>query len=406
MSKNETEKSNSKKPNFNNLGRLFSKRNDNITSVAPSGIKFKNIISKGFPKGWELDLAKQYITQGVSVVPITAGIEHPSKNWNTFDWRKVDLAEHFTAGCGVGGHTGKRSDDLIDVDADWPEARKIAAAILHDLPSFGRVSTPESHRICYLAEGEELNLEKYFLTKVEAAQLYSYDPKASHAGMIIELRGSNQSMRLPGSIHVKSGERIKWTKGDIPENFARAKATRYTVAELKKKAGLIAALSIFVRNCPGDGGRHDFYLALAGALFNAGYSEGDIEKYGLLVYNLTGENERDIENGIEYATKSTLNKSVDPDKELAGLPKLCELCGLTKLENKLRTWLNPESGKKKKENNYKPSIKVLDQETATQTLGDVELRNMKYAWAGYIPNGEFTLLAGDPKKGKSLVLAK
>ena len=128
----------------------------------------------------------------------------------------------------------------MDIDLDCPEARQLADVFLPRTDSvFGRRSNPKSHRL-------------YISDICETSQF-----KTPNGKMIVEVRFTGAQTIFPPSQH-PSGERIRWESNGEP---AQIDPDEIVAAVRKVAAGALIAM-----NWPAEGGRHDFALALAGAL--------------------------------------------------------------------------------------------------------------------------------------------
>ena len=57
-----------------------------------------------------------------------------------------ELTRKFGVTNNLGIALGERSGGLVDLDFDWSEAARVAEFVCPDLPSFGRATSPRSHR--------------------------------------------------------------------------------------------------------------------------------------------------------------------------------------------------------------------------------------------------------------------
>ena len=64
-------------------------------------------------------------------------------------WAEAEIDRQFSDTSNVGIALGARSSDLVDIDFDCSEAAQFGRILLPSLPSFGRRSSPESHRVLH-----------------------------------------------------------------------------------------------------------------------------------------------------------------------------------------------------------------------------------------------------------------
>ncbi|MEO9296957.1 bifunctional DNA primase/polymerase [Devosia alba] len=266
--------------------------------------------------------AAQYYWQlGWEPLPLPANQKKPQRNWKTpMVWTNDDISRKFSPVGNVGLALGERSGGLIDIDFDWSEAAQIGRELLSDLPSFGRVGSPYSHRF---ARGKLTKGVVHFQIPKVAAHLFDGERL-----MVLELRGDGHQTMVPPSLH-PSGERVRWHNGPgtIPEINGN---------DLERRAGQVAFMALILRAYPRSAGyRDDVCLALTGTLLRAGIDEGEIDRLVELVANLAGDDEAAKRGGKAAASRAKL----DAQEEVWGLPKLCELLGISEMEPTLRKWL-------------------------------------------------------------------
>jgi hypothetical protein len=146
------------------------------------------------------DTARAYISRGWTVVPIPAGRKGPAEEgWQHLRISLDGVAQHFSAGCNIGGILGQAAGELVDVDLDCPEALALADQYLPPTQAiFGRRAKPKSHQL-YIAPG--------------AAFETFADPLGASKNMLLELRaagrdGGAHQILLPPS--VADRERREW----------------------------------------------------------------------------------------------------------------------------------------------------------------------------------------------------
>lgn len=154
----------------------------------------------------------------------------------------------------------------VDIDIDSNEALSIASEFLPETGLiFGRKSNPESRR--FYRASEPLKSRRF------------QDPILGNDGKhdsIVEIRAlkSDGSVGLqtvvPPSVHKETGERIRFEPG-----YNKAAST-VDAAFLTTAVARLAATALLARHWPGEGSRHDAFLALAGTLVCAGWGREDI----------------------------------------------------------------------------------------------------------------------------------
>ena len=243
-----------------------------------------------------------YIRNGLSVVPLPPRRKAPPpKGWKERSFTADDF--------GRADNVALRHDDgLCDVDLDWPEARGLAYRVLQELACFGRASAWPSH---VLYRCRELRRT----TKFTLPATVKDDPRfaaAQHSMVVMEARVGQATM-VPPSIH-PSGESLEWIEPDIIDISAEA---------LQQRCGLLAFLSVVQRCYPGEGARHDVGIALSGALVRAGHDGEEANWLTRLVAERAGDGEAEARGDGNGAVEKLV-----AGKEVAGLPRLCDLLGL------------------------------------------------------------------------------
>jgi Bifunctional DNA primase/polymerase, N-terminal len=250
--------------------------------------------------GWEVSA---YLDAGFKVVPLPFRSKAPKvKGWKdrTFvlaDFRPdANVALRLDAG-------------LTDIDFDWHEARDLGPAILPETAHFGRVSSDPGHAL-YTCAGLDKSIKYALPASVSEDQRFA---GRDHALVVLEVR-VDQSLMVPPSIH-PSGEQLRWgPTQDVLEIDA---------ADLQRRCGLVAVLSVVARCYPASGARNDVGIALSGALVRAGYSADEADAHTRWLAGYAGDEEADQRGAGHNAAKR-----IAEGKDVAGLPKLCELLGL------------------------------------------------------------------------------
>jgi putative DNA primase/helicase len=176
------------------------------------------------------------------------------KSWQNV--RGSILAEEIRDNVGI----SLEPSGLTDIDIDCAEAGELSPFFLPPTASFGRLSKPRSHHIY---EG---------VTKSR-----KYNSPAEGKGCLIEIRCTGSQTVFPPSIHT-SGESIEWQSEDEIQPVP---------ADIEDRVASIAAASLLVRHAPGVGARHDFALALGGALARMDWNEDEIEAFVKPVFSVS-----------------------------------------------------------------------------------------------------------------------
>lgn len=278
-------------------------------------------------------------------------------------WQKrAEPDTDFGNGENVGVVLGARSGGLVDVDLDSQESIHTARLLLHDLPSFGRPSSRESHRIAVCndlpAEAKTIRL--------------SYEGSSD---VLIELRATGGQTVFPPSIHEGTGELIQWTEDRFPEAIPEI---GWLI--LKFKVGLIAFLAIVERNYPrSSGNRDDVSLALAGALLNMGVEIALADDLIVGIASRCGDDEAE-----QRAKARQTHDKRAAGEPVVGLPRLCELLGLD--VGKISKLL-AQTGVTAKEVTTQQSIFVSDCAEAAEKFVELERPTLMHLSGDYFAFG-------------------
>jgi P4 family phage/plasmid primase-like protien len=188
--------------------------------------------------------AKQYMAAGLSPIPVPVGEKNPNRNgWQNERHDSEDVEHLWNNGQGVGILWGEPSDDLIDIDCDWPESEIAARYILPRKRTFGRPSSPESHYLVRIV-GE--------LPKTRRFKI----PGEGDDNCVVELLSTGTQSLVPPSLHSESGERRQW--------YRQEPAPEMSGDEARDAADDVATAAFIARNWPGKGARHEYALAATG----------------------------------------------------------------------------------------------------------------------------------------------
>ena len=237
------------------------------------------------------------------IIPCKKGLPEISK------WSSKDLSitkeewKNSYKGCEI----ALRLDHDVDLDIDNSIAKRFVNKYIKYCGAIsGRPSNPTSH---YWFKGQ-LNKTVFSLPK----ELEKYYKNFPHGATLCEIRsGSNFYTIVPGSLHSKVHEHVRWEKyegikeypGDLDLDL--------------RKIALSTALCILYAS---KGSRDEYCTAIAGVLLShTKWSVSDIDEF---VYNIAvASNDDECE---ERKFKGTTGKK---SKRKFGIPKLSELIGCT-----------------------------------------------------------------------------
>lgn len=241
------------------------------------------------------------------------------------DWPTLKREAHdFQPGDNVGVRFGPQSGGLVDVDLDYPTARKLVGSPvfgLDHLVEFGRNSLParqRGHRLAIVPDGPGQSRVFGIRSKGPAALL-----KARGLGLtVVEIRGSHGSQTaVPPSViraEGKKPDRLVWTNplSELPE---------MSWAELNRRVGLLAFAALAAAIYPTDPGDRDgFCAALYGALLEAGATFADAQHMVDEVARVDGD-------------ASSRDLAFEHDGE--GLTEFLAIAELGSLDRVVRRWL-------------------------------------------------------------------
>jgi hypothetical protein len=259
-------------------------------------------------------VARNWIKRGVAPVPIAPRGKKPvgGKGWNTLRVKEEDVDQFFYRGYNVGGLWGLPSDWVVDIDLDTAESAKAASKIFPETFIYGRNSAPGSH---YLFRSEGAETRKFQIPEI---------------GMLVELRSTGSQSVLPPSIH-PSGEHYKI--------YHDVDFTPINRARLLLYCRMVAAAAVFAKYWPEEGSRHDYIVAVSGALLWSNWQQDPISKVldGMLAaVDSEGEALEKHKRTVRNVIKNYKAKSHVP-----GWPSLSQWMP-GEVIKKLRDWLKLE----------------------------------------------------------------
>jgi len=257
------------------------------------------------------DTLTNLIENGYRLVPLMSGqnAKRPrDKGYAEKDYSREELS----------GNVGLLIDtDHVDIDLDWPEAQFFAWLFPFTRCRFARGTPPRIRHLIYrCAVGAS---KDYKLPKVQGFEL-----AGEHAYMVLQMRtsvnGGPCHVMIPPSVH-PSGEALDWAVKRLEDEAEGFLPTAVSPDELVEQAGIVAAMSMFLRFYPGEGQRDEFALTLAGALVRGGWPDEQIEQFIMVLSRAAGDEEYEMRANKAPRVRERLNAG----KPVRGLPKLAEV---------------------------------------------------------------------------------
>jgi phage gp37-like protein len=272
------------------------------------------------------EAAAAYIARGWSIVAAAGKMPLGGKRWQEHALiTKADEVAGRLKGHNVGVMLGPKSNGLVDLDLDCPEAIIVAPLLLPPTKAiFGRASKRASHRLYYSQDFAEI-------AGKGALQFQDPDPKllgqeASAAGkklekaMLLEARcgGGGKAVQtiFPPSRHVDTGELIAW------ENGFDGEPTTIGGEALLTHIHEVAAAVIFARRWPPVGARHGAGLAVGGFLSRCRMARPRIK---LFCEALAGAAGADKDHTVRCAIDSA--EAYASGEHIYGYPRVAEIFG-------------------------------------------------------------------------------
>jgi hypothetical protein len=266
-----------------------------------------------------LDAALDYHAKGWMPIHVPRAAKNPNRQgWQHERHTLDDLRELFRNGANIGLLLGEPSGWLVDIDLDWPEARRLAWTILPATEMLsGRASAPASH-FWYISDAT-LKTAKFL------------DPSAADGSraMIVELRSTGCQTIVPPSVH-PCGELYEW--------HGQLQPAKVDGFELLSRARKLAACALLTRHWK-QGQRHQTALALSGMLLRAGWQRARVENFIRLAAAAADDDEVDD----RVRAVETTEQRICRGDGATGIPVLSDLIG-GKVVNCLRKWLDLTSG--------------------------------------------------------------
>jgi hypothetical protein len=342
-----------------------------------------------------LETATNYQKRGWQPLPIAHRSKNPNfTGWQNFKTTDAELPMHFNGKPqNIGVILGTKSNGLVDIDLDSPEAVKIADYFLPQTEAeFGRAATPRSHRLYICKEENYEKLNNPFL-------LASTSKEERDKACIVEFRGdSGHQTVFPGSTHKETGEKIEWYKDGDPLH-ADTQVLRKAVARLAS-ASLIAT---FWR----EGVRQDLAMAVSGALLRNGFDVSETKNFIRAVCAAANDEEAADRLKSVDATARKLGRG----DNVFGLPKMIELTD-KKLVETVCNWLGIDSRSRSDFEQGVPENKSAGSQSGEGEfvplqairMSDVQAEDVSWLWDPFLALQTFNLLEGEEGVGKTFLV--
>lgn len=262
--------------------------------------------------------------RGYTPIPVRPGTKRPfDANWTTLRYESEQqvrtLFEQEQSNLGIA--LGAPSSGLVDVDLDHTKALTAAQVFLRGSTGAvsGRMSRPGSH-YWYVVQDD----------LPESTRRYMHPDRKRDDRVLVELRSTGGQTVIAPSVH-PDGERYAW---DGEPWGGEGGPAVISGSELRSRVGCVALSTLLAIEWPTRGGRHDAYLALAGALLAEGY--GDARRVSpvwkefapgiIAVIAQATHDEEGMQTRIDQSVTSTLQK-IARGKPTQGWPTLAEHLG-------------------------------------------------------------------------------
>lgn len=268
----------------------------------------------------ELDPLLYYRKKPWQMIPLRGKAPY-TKDWPNAVFNHDELIKRYVKGENVGLILGERSNGVVDVDLDCPEAMAATVFLPQGNTRFGRDKTASTHYLYRSENGSTVQ----FADPVRA-------DKKEEDTMIVELRSTGCQTMIPPSVHPDTGKQLQWQQmGELVVVSPEA---------LEKTVGKVAAASLLARYWPRKGSRHFTAMHLSGALAHEGWSQEEIEQLLRVVVIIAGDEE--VKDRLANARTSVEN--LRAGKPVTGWSKLTETLPHGELiVPKLMEWLNIRS---------------------------------------------------------------
>ncbi len=224
-----------------------------------------------------------------------------TSDWPNATFNHDELVRRHARGENLGLILGERSEWVVDVDLDCPEAMAATALLPRSNTRFGRDEEKSTH---YLYRSEDVCTVKF----VDPVRVTNKEKDT----MMVELRSTGCQTMIPPSVHPDTQKPLQWHEmGDLVE---------VSQEELEQAVGKVAAASLLARYWPSEGNRHFTSMHLTGALAHAGWEQEAIEEFVRVVVTIAG----DEEVRGRLANARTAVENLQAGRPVTGWPSLTQ----------------------------------------------------------------------------------
>lgn len=299
-------------------------------------------------------LVQRYVSLGWHCLPLVRhGKKAFQEGWQTATFDEENLRRHLAMGCNVGV---RLDGDLIDLDFDRPEARRLSGYFFPEAPAFRRETLPAEapgHRIlrCSNPTGRT---EKFQFTgkSTEDEACAFFGDKPIHERTItdgrpklciLEVRnGSGSQTGFPPSVYDNGRggkEKLVWNEPFAPEGVPIL-----PIEELRHRAARLAFAAMALRAYPdGQGSRDEYCLKLAGALVALGWDADEGDDLLVHIATLAGDDEAKQRGG---KVAKTIERR-EAGEQVSGLPAYLDHIEFPSAEKNIRKWFDLKRGNKR-----------------------------------------------------------
>jgi len=264
-----------------------------------------------------IEAVHEYLDRGMRVIPVPFRDKRPAiQGWQNIVITNDTVSDYFNGRpSNIGILTGGRSNNLVDIDLDCPEARALAPLFLPTTSmKSGRQSSPNSHWW-------------YRCPNLESQSYSNPERRSGCSSMIVEIRANGRQTIVPPSVH-PSGEQIEWL-GDSTIEPVQVRAD-----ELRTAVEKLAAASLIAARWH-EGSRDELTLCISGFFASGGMPQEEAERLVRAICQACGDEEIDSRLSVVRRTYQRLHNG----DSITGFARLNELLSV-RVVSSLRRWLN------------------------------------------------------------------
>ncbi|HKD45168.1 MAG TPA: AAA family ATPase [Candidatus Angelobacter sp.] len=282
-----------------------------LTAIMPTKLSFADARAAAY---WHAE-------EGRCPLPIPHKTKGPvTEQWQTLQITRENVPKYFNGGRQNIGVKLGQPYNLTDVDLDAPEATQAWAEFGPETGfAFGHKSKPASHFFYHVDPG--IKLRQY--QDPTARKGGAGGGEADKQGMLLEVRcrkkdgGIGLQTVVPPSVH-PSGELIEFVRGST------GLIGNVDGRELVRAADYTAACVLLGKYAPPpQGGRHSYFLSVAGALAHKRWALADATRVVRAIYRVLWQDKADLGQAARDV-ESTFQRH-DDGREITGLPHLKEV---------------------------------------------------------------------------------